>query len=218
MTGDDYKELLEDIRANGLRELLILYEDKILDGRNRLMACLEAGVEPRYRPLPAGEDPLAFVISRNLHRRHLTTQQRSAIAAELAKMKVGRPGKASVDAISDAQAAKAMKVSERSVERAKKRMRLDPEAHAKAKAGLLPYARRERERDDRREDMRGRTNPDRLARLHDDLKRGLGIVLQATVKIRELLENHPDAAQPFPQSCRNALNGADAAVKTLRKA
>jgi hypothetical protein len=82
------------------------------------------------------------VISANLRRRHLTTPQRAAIAAELAKMQHGGDRtKASNDALTDAQAARLMAVSEPSVERAKRRMRTDSEAHAKAKAGTLPRKR-----------------------------------------------------------------------------
>ena len=88
-------------------------------------------------------DPLTFVVSANLHRRHLTTQQRAAIAAELATMKrtdtLQRGPEASNDAtgkMTDAQAAKPLR-AEPSTERAKQRMRTDLEAHAKAKAGTL---------------------------------------------------------------------------------
>jgi hypothetical protein len=94
------------------------------------------------------------VISRDINRRHLTTQQRAAIAAELATMKVGdnqhtrteppsndgpsvEQVAATASAMSTEQAALTMKVSPKSVERAKKRMRDDPTAHAKAKAGSL---------------------------------------------------------------------------------
>jgi hypothetical protein len=145
--GPEFTELVEDIRANGLREMIVLHEGRILDGRNRYRACLEAGVNPtttewnaNWSPHSRG-GPLGYVLSVNLHRRHLTTQQRTAIAAELATMKsLARTDLAPNDArsaMSDAQAAEALKVSERSVERAKRRMREDPEAHEKAKAGTL---------------------------------------------------------------------------------
>jgi ParB-like chromosome segregation protein Spo0J len=86
MEGADFDELMQDIRENGLREPICVHECQILDGRNRYMARMVAGVEPRFEAFPVGEDPLAFVISRNLHRRHLTVQQRAAVAAELATM------------------------------------------------------------------------------------------------------------------------------------
>jgi transposase len=157
MEGEEFDQLVEDIRAKGLRERIVLHEGKILDGRNRYRACL-ATLWDKRMGMDAfvafdGDDPLAYVISANLHRRHLTTQQRAAIAAELATMKSGtRTDLASNDArstgMSDAQAAKVMGVSEPSVERAKTRMRTDSEAHAKAKAGTLPRAKpTRRERD-----------------------------------------------------------------------
>ncbi|MBI3694904.1 MAG: ParB N-terminal domain-containing protein, partial [Acidobacteria bacterium] len=47
--GPEFDELVEDIRQNGLRTPLLLHADgRILDGRNRLRACLVAGVEPRF--------------------------------------------------------------------------------------------------------------------------------------------------------------------------
>lgn len=82
MTGDQFQGLVEDIRENGLLEPIILFEGKILDGRNRLRACEEAGIEPHFTEV-IGVDPTNFVISRNLHRRHLTVGQRCAIALDL---------------------------------------------------------------------------------------------------------------------------------------
>ena len=48
--GAEFDELVEDIRQNGLRTPILLHADgRILDGRNRLRACLRAGVEPRFK-------------------------------------------------------------------------------------------------------------------------------------------------------------------------
>src|SRR2546423_184279 len=78
MAGDSFAELVEDIRVNGLHESIVRADDgAILDGRNRYLACLAAGVEPRYVTYTG--NPWTFVISPNLHRRHLTDTQRAVI-------------------------------------------------------------------------------------------------------------------------------------------
>ena len=87
--GDEFKLLCEDIKKEGLNHPVILLDDKILDGRNRYRACIEVGIEPRYEQF-TGDDPLAFVLSENLHRRHLTASQRAALAVEVANINVGR--------------------------------------------------------------------------------------------------------------------------------
>jgi hypothetical protein len=79
LDGKPLEELVADIRANGLREPIVLHEGRILDGRNCYRACREAGVEPHFQIFTGG-DPLAYVISLNLKRRHL--KQRSQQAQE----------------------------------------------------------------------------------------------------------------------------------------
>lgn len=53
----------------------------MLDGRNRLAACRLKGIDPLTRELKEVEDPVAFVLSLNLQRRHLTPSQASMCAA-----------------------------------------------------------------------------------------------------------------------------------------
>jgi hypothetical protein len=79
LRGEELASLVEDIRENGLIEPIWLYEEKILDGRNRYTACCEAGVEPVFRQYE-GDDPIGFVISLNIERRDLSATVK-AIAA-----------------------------------------------------------------------------------------------------------------------------------------
>jgi hypothetical protein len=131
-SDDEVQQLADDIAKNGLRQPIVTDADEmILDGRNRSAACAIAGVKPIYEPF-VGNDAakLAFVVSVNVHRRHLTTQQRAEIAAKIATMNVGDnqhskkkkqggsndpPSKK----VSTKEAAKLMNVSPASVKRAK---------------------------------------------------------------------------------------------------
>ena len=81
LESDELERLAADIKANGLHHSLWTYEGKILDGRNRWLACQIAGVEPRVRKYE-GASPFAFVVSENLERRHLSVTQRVAMAVE----------------------------------------------------------------------------------------------------------------------------------------
>lgn len=76
----DFTNLKKDIKENGFdkERPIILYEKKILDGRNRFKACKELNVKPIFINYE-GESPLSYVISNNLDRRHLTESQRAVI-------------------------------------------------------------------------------------------------------------------------------------------
>lgn len=78
----ELSELANDIKTNGLKEKIWLYEGKILDGRNRWLACKQAGVEPKTTDY-TGDTPASFVLSLNLHRRHLTPSQKATVAVEI---------------------------------------------------------------------------------------------------------------------------------------
>jgi ParB-like nuclease family protein len=156
---EELKELAKNIQEKGLINPILLYENKILDGRNRYRAiltipsmakdldpeCCNGGLlldweEGGYVTTYTGNDPVGHVISLNCHRRHLTGAQRAAIAAELANKKLGdnqHGGSANLPTLSvdQAKAAKLFNVSERSVRTAKAIKEADPELHSKVKSG-----------------------------------------------------------------------------------
>lgn len=120
--------LREDIRQFGVREPIIVYQGKILDGRNRYMCARDLGFDFPVADFDGTDaEALAFVLSTNLHRRHLTESQRAAVAAKLANMRHGGDRKSDQAAnlpddhapVSQAQAADMLNVSERSVRTAK---------------------------------------------------------------------------------------------------
>lgn len=82
MTPEEMAELVQDIKINGLKQEIVLFEDKILDGRNRYQACLTASVEPKFKEYK-GNTPYSDVFSLNLQRRHLTAGQKSIVAEEM---------------------------------------------------------------------------------------------------------------------------------------
>lgn len=91
LLGDDeLRELADDVKAHGLHEAVWLYRDPergamLLDGRNRWRACEMAGAECRTRYYDGG-DPIAFSLSLNLKRRHLTPGQRDFLAVSVERL------------------------------------------------------------------------------------------------------------------------------------
>ncbi len=78
MSADDFAALVGDIKANGQREPVTLHEGMVLDGWHRYQACIQLGIKPQQFKFDETKDPVAFVLSENLHRRHLTASQRAA--------------------------------------------------------------------------------------------------------------------------------------------
>jgi ParB-like chromosome segregation protein Spo0J len=123
MNAEELDALAADIKANGLKEPICLYEDQILDGNNRYRAGFKIGYRFKetdywvFDPKVHG-DPLAFVVSRNLHRRHLTESQRATIAATLVTTRLGY-NQYNKSTVTNEQAAKMLGVSEATVKMAK---------------------------------------------------------------------------------------------------
>ncbi|SRR6266567_2157275 len=84
MADEEYNALVTDIKAHGQLEPVWLYQGKIIDGRNRYNACVEAGIEPHYRTWEGNEsDLVGFILSLNLQRRHLTSSQKAILAVSV---------------------------------------------------------------------------------------------------------------------------------------
>lgn len=144
--GEDFDMLVEDIREHGVRDPIVIHGGQILDGRNRYRAlaqltetgevlgrgwghraghCLTADelLPPhmwfvRYNEAFEG-DPLKWVISKNLMRRHLNESQRAMVAADIGKLDHGGDrSKGSIEPLSAAQRARLMNISRISVRRA----------------------------------------------------------------------------------------------------
>ena len=74
----ELSELSENIKTMGLLVPIVIYEGKILDGRNRYRACKLAGVEPDFIEWD-GTDPWEYVWSQNAERRHLPSGQKAIL-------------------------------------------------------------------------------------------------------------------------------------------
>ena len=92
MTNDEFLNLVLDIRENGLLDPITRWKGEIIDGMHRLLACLEAGIKPRFEDLDDDADPESHIRSKNDIRRHLTpTERAEAAARRSARSKRGRP-------------------------------------------------------------------------------------------------------------------------------
>ena len=144
LEDDELQSLADDIKENGLLIPISLYEGKILDGRNRYQACLLAKADPTFTEY-TGDNPIKFVYSMNEKRRHQTTSQRAMAAAKIANLPDGvrkdRSANLPTLTVTQPEAARELKVSERSVRSAK--AVLDhgtPELIAAVERGRIPVS------------------------------------------------------------------------------
>lgn len=86
-SAQQFEELKADLRANGQQFPIIIFEEKILDGRNRWLALKAIGAsEMKIAQFEGDEsDALAFTVSANLIRRQLTTGQKATLGVEIEK-------------------------------------------------------------------------------------------------------------------------------------
>lgn len=171
MGEQELTDLSADIKAHGLQVPIVVYQDQILDGRNRWLACEMAGVTPRTVEWDGMGSPTVWVISLNLHRRHLTASQRAAIAVDVLPVLEWEAKKRQLAGVnlpalmpegpgeSREQAAEMFNVSPRYVADAKKLKADAPDLYAEVRQGdkTITEAKRElkeRGREDKREQNR----------------------------------------------------------------
>jgi hypothetical protein len=176
MGEQELSDLADDIAANGLIEPIVLYHGEVLDGRNRLAACEMAGVEPHFAEVDGGvPSPTMYVLSKNLHRRHLTTSQRGAIAAEVVPLlkeeSLARrnghlknqpsftPTGTNEPFHANEIAAKELNVGERTVARAVQVKRENPKAFERVKRGEITLNEANKEQHKRAKLEPGETKP-----------------------------------------------------------
>lgn len=82
LSGNEYECLKLDIKTNGLQTPITTYQGMILDGGNRYQACIDSGIEPLFVEFN-GDGIGTFVLTANLHRRHLSPAQSAAIVASV---------------------------------------------------------------------------------------------------------------------------------------
>lgn len=139
MADDEFRGLVEDMRANGQLVPVTIHEGKVLDGRHRVRALNEIG-EPIWVVDFDGDDPAGYVMSLNLHRRSLNEAQRGMVAAKLANMRQGERTdlhSANLQNVSQSRAAQMLNVSTRTVASSRKVLETAPEVAAVVDLGHM---------------------------------------------------------------------------------
>lgn len=207
-------ELAEDIRANGLIHPLVRWVDDdgavwLLDGRNRAEACRRAGVEPTFVNWE-GDDPAAYVLSANEHRRHLTPSQRAMLHVQLKRFKT-------LEASGDEAG-----VSHQMIHLARKVAEHAPELVAAVIAGTIPVKRAADEADRQRSIRERQTSEqtddarwlDYVRSAYPDLAESFLAGDSDRQKIDDLIEGIETNAITVP---RDTVNQVIAAMGALRK-
>ena len=186
MSGREFDELVEDVRANGLREPVVVSGDQLIDGRNRIRACAAAGVVPEVRELPRGTDVASWVMSVNVHRRHLDASQRALLASRLSALS---------DEVTLSQAGEMMGVSRASVARAAAVEKGPEPLRAAAREGVVSVG-------DAYE-LRGE-EPDTIEQLVEDVRSGAAPNLRAAMRQRGI-EAQPRKKDPRGRKPKAAM-------------
>ena len=86
MTDEEYDDLVQSMETRGFLpgNHIVMHEGMVLDGWHRYKASIQADVVAEFADYQ-GEDPAGFVLALNVERRHLSDDQRAAIAGALVR-------------------------------------------------------------------------------------------------------------------------------------
>lgn len=220
VVGAEFDALVADIRSNGLRQSIVLHGDMILDGGNRYRACIEAGVEPHFEYYE-GDSIVAFVLSANLHRRHLSPGQQAAIVSSAqdwaTAQTVGRPNSATLHDFSTAEKRAAESgASLRTQKMADKVAKADPELAKKVAHGevTLPKAVQQIEQ------KPAKAKPEPIPELvNHDLDEAQKTILELAEENEHLRDRlaveQMDASEEAKSEAANTIADLRAQIKTL---
>lgn len=143
MDGREFAEFVEDVRTNGQLVPIWIRGDEVIDGRKRLAACRQLGIEPKVVNLDPTQDAERVSRALNILRTHYSPSQRAAFAVERVNATKADGRRLSISKNTDAvvtakRAAQEAGVAEAYVIAAK-RVRRDgaPEVFRAVKAGEL---------------------------------------------------------------------------------
>ena len=207
LSNEELQELSIDIKNNGLQSSIVLFEDKILDGRNRYAACKMVGIEPSFTEY-TGSEPLQHIVSLNLHRRHLSESQRAAVAAKIANMErsdtqfksaeteeIGGSANLPNRKVSQSEAAKLLNVSERSVRSIKRIMREAPEKVKEIEKGEKTINRAV-------EEIKKKEKPRQLATIDKGREKSIQHAINAINELKKI----PNAEKSRPEALKMVKN------------
>jgi hypothetical protein len=185
MDDEALAELAEDIKANGQQVPIVLDKDGVLiDGRNRLKACQIAGVEPVFETF-SGKDPVSYILSLNVTRRHLTKAQAAMAAAmmypEEKDTKGGRGRKGS----ESQTLTETVGVSSVRLRQARAVVKHAPDLAPLVMSGAMPLDDAHRDAQKRREDSE--TEEGRMVRLRKEATDLAELVIEERMKLPEAM-------------------------------
>jgi hypothetical protein len=219
-TDEEFNELKEDIKKNGLQMPIKIFDAKILDGRSRHKACLELQGEghsvefKRDHFTGDANAAIAYVISMNVKRRHLSASQRALIAARLVTSTLGGDRSVKLPTeITQEDVAKLAGVATKMVTDAKKVLDKKPELAKQVLSGELAVAKAAKQVREEEREAKGKgkkqTKADVAAKAYHALQEKLIDALSDLGKVSSLAH-----ARECAKSTKTRL---DETIETLRK-